>query len=234
MSTPTTPRAGTTIPWKSAGASDPCSVTKDKSTIASSGYGLTSDITRRAFSWVVPSAKYQWSEPVVAQAARLNPSDPLTTCSTTVPPPSMSTTAPTTDAGAATFSSTTDRLYGATDTGTVVAGPLSARREMVPRRVAPVALATTINPARGAGRLRQRAAAEPGGRQRASRSPDGHGPDHRSGRCWYRTRPPIGQAAKHQQPDHREEDGQPDHIGRDGRGGRGGPEARREPRWPGT
>ncbi len=85
--------AGMTMPWKSWGLSWPCSVVNDRSAMASSGNGLTSDRVRFELSWVVPVAKYQLVEPLVAQAVLLIPELPATTCETVAWPPSRSTTA---------------------------------------------------------------------------------------------------------------------------------------------
>ncbi len=124
---------------------------------------------------MVPSAKYQWSDPVLAHAVLEMPSAPVTTCWTAAPPPSNSTEAPTKAALAAAVSGTTRRSRGPTVTGmdspangvapvagaavspgaaapVVAAGdvpavePAEARKVTVPFSVRPSVLAITIWP----------------------------------------------------------------------------------------
>ena len=79
----TNPRPGTTTPWKSDGTAEPWSVTKDRSTMASSGNGLNRASSNVASLAVEPSAKYHRSEDADAHADRLAPAGPATLCSTT-------------------------------------------------------------------------------------------------------------------------------------------------------
>ncbi len=88
-----TERAGTGYPWSSAGSREPSSVANPMSTIADSSYGLVRTSCSRLPSAVKPSARYHDGAGALAHAATDVPSGWTAACSTSPPPPSISTIA---------------------------------------------------------------------------------------------------------------------------------------------
>ena len=88
-----TDRAGTGYPWSSAGSREPSSVANPMSTMADSSYGLVRTSCSTLPSAVNPSARYHDGAGALAHAATDVPSGWTAVCSTSPPPPSISTIA---------------------------------------------------------------------------------------------------------------------------------------------
>ena len=88
-------RAGTVRPLYDPGAREPSRVANSSDATTVWSYGLARTIWSRLPSTVNPSARYHVSDVALAHAAVLLPLGWTACCSTSAPPPSTSTTAPT-------------------------------------------------------------------------------------------------------------------------------------------
>ena len=141
-----TDRAGTGYPWSSAGSREPSSVANPMSTMADSSYGLVSTSCSTLPSAVNPSARYQDGAGALAHAATDVPSGWTAVCSTSPPPPSISTIALTKSAVRAASTSTIVRRCGGTLTACSTASPGPASSVTRASSADPPALAITTSP----------------------------------------------------------------------------------------
>ena len=138
-----TDRPGTGSACRARGARVPSSVTKDTSTLVSSGYGLNNARYSSAPRSVLPAARYQRSDDVEAQGAALYPLASVASRSTDTVPASTSTIAATGRAGVSGPSATRRRPWAGTSTRMVCDRPSPGTTVISPAAERPPALAMT-------------------------------------------------------------------------------------------